>query len=134
MRRSLKRVFGLGLLAGVAFALWRMWNARVPRRDDGMQWETAPFPFPPAPRPATAEPATRKPAAPATALATALATASWVEPNGDGGCPATHPVKAKVKSGIFHEPGGANYDRTKPDRCYVDATAAEADGLRRSKH
>jgi hypothetical protein len=126
MRRFLKRVLGLGLLAGVAFALWRAWNARVPRRDDGMQWETAPFPFPPAPRPTTT-----RASAPAT---TAAANVSWVEPNGDGGCPATHPVKAKVKSGIFHEPGGANYDRTKPDRCYVDASAAEADGLRRSKH
>ena len=26
-----------------------------------------------------------------------------------------------------------NYERTKPDRCYVDAAAAEADGLRASK-
>jgi hypothetical protein len=133
MRRFLKRMFGLGLLAGVAFALWRAWNARVPRRDDGMQWESAPFPFPPAPRPSTT-----KPAAPATTpvapAKTPLASVAWVEPNGDGGCPATHPVKAKVKSGIFHEPGGANYERTKPDRCYLDATAAEADGLRRSKH
>ena len=48
-------------------------------------------------------------------------------------CPATHPVKAKIGSGIYHEPGGANYDRTQPDRCYLDAAAAEADGLRRSK-
>jgi hypothetical protein len=48
-------------------------------------------------------------------------------------CPASHPVKAKLRSGIFHEPGGASYGRTIPDRCYQDATAAEADGLRRAQ-
>jgi hypothetical protein len=42
-------------------------------------------------------------------------------------------VKGKLASGIFHVPGGANYDRTRPDRCYADAGAAEADGLRASK-
>ncbi|HLG00079.1 MAG TPA: hypothetical protein VI916_06385 [Acidimicrobiia bacterium] len=57
----------------------------------------------------------------------------WVEPNGDGSCPPTHPVKAKLESGIFHVPGGQFYDRTKADRCYRDAAAAEADGLRPSK-
>jgi hypothetical protein len=56
----------------------------------------------------------------------------WVEP-ADGACPVSHPVKAKLSSGIFHVPGGMNYDRTKPDRCYVDTAAAEADGLRASK-
>ncbi len=54
-------------------------------------------------------------------------TAPW------GRCPPTHPIKAKLGSGIYHAPGGANYARTKPDRCYVDETAAEADGLRPSK-
>jgi hypothetical protein len=29
-------------------------------------------------------------------------------------------------------PGGANYERTKPDRCYRDEAAAEADGLRKA--
>ena len=53
----------------------------------------------------------------------------WVEPE-DGACPVSHPVKAKVQSGIFHEPGSAFYDRTQPDRCYRDTAAAEADGLR----
>jgi micrococcal nuclease len=58
--------------------------------------------------------------------------ASWVEPSGDV-CPASHPVKAKLSSKIFHVPGSASYDRTNPDRCYVDAAAAEADGLRPAK-
>ena len=53
--------------------------------------------------------------------------------NADGTAPTTHPVKAKESSGIFHTPGGRFYDRTKPDRCYPTAAAAEADGYRRSK-
>jgi hypothetical protein len=58
--------------------------------------------------------------------------ALWVEPKGDV-CPTTHPVKAKLTSKIFHLPGMLNYQRSKPDRCYRDATAAEADGLRPAK-
>ena len=50
----------------------------------------------------------------------------------EAACPTTHPVKAKVSSKIFHLPGMANYERTNPDRCYVDAAAAEADGPRRA--
>ncbi|WP_421118959.1 hypothetical protein ACE2AJ_16560 [Aquihabitans daechungensis] len=57
---------------------------------------------------------------------------SWVPPV-DGACPDGYPVKAKVKSGIFHQPGGVAYERTKPDRCYPSAAAAEADGLRPPK-
>lgn len=56
----------------------------------------------------------------------------WVEPV-DGEAPATHPIKAKMSSGIYHLPGGFNYARTRPDRCYLDVAAAEADGLRPSK-
>ncbi len=56
---------------------------------------------------------------------------AWVEPT-DGACPASHPVKAKMSSKIFHVAGGLNYERTHPDRCYRDAAAAEADGLRKS--
>jgi hypothetical protein len=59
--------------------------------------------------------------------------APWVEPGPDGEAPDTHPIKAKMSSGIYHVPGGFNYARTKPDRCYLDVAAAEADGLRPSK-
>jgi hypothetical protein len=38
-----------------------------------------------------------------------------------------------MKSRIYHLPGMAAYERTVPDRCYVDAAAAEADGLRIAK-
>jgi hypothetical protein len=87
------------------------------------------------PKPATPKAAATKPAATkATAPKAGRASASaWKAPNADGSCPKTHPVKAKMASGIFHVPGGANYARTKPDRCYVDAAAATADGLRPAK-
>jgi hypothetical protein len=56
----------------------------------------------------------------------------WVQPVDDA-CPTSHPIKAKLASGIFHSPGGLNYDRTKPDRCYSTVEAAQADGLRPAK-
>jgi hypothetical protein len=80
-----------------------------------------------APRAGTAKAETPKAEAPAKAEAP-----PWVEPEG-GACPSSHQVKAKMSSGIFHLPGMQNYDRTVPDRCYVDAAAAEADGLRPAK-
>jgi hypothetical protein len=58
--------------------------------------------------------------------------APWV-PAVDGVCPVSHPVKAKVASGIYHLPGGQFYERTRPERCYADAAAAEADGYRAAK-
>ncbi len=57
---------------------------------------------------------------------------AWLEPD-DHACPPSHPVKAKLASGVFHLPGMTNYDRTKPDRCYADPATAEADGLRQAK-
>jgi hypothetical protein len=57
----------------------------------------------------------------------------WVDPDHDGGCPGTHPVKGNRKSRIYHLPGGRFYDTTRAQRCYCDAEAAEADGLRASK-
>ncbi|MGQ0823669.1 MAG: sunset domain-containing protein [Actinomycetota bacterium] len=118
VRRAVKRALGAGLVAGAGYAIWRAYRQRVPAAPPGsIEWESAPFPFPPVPRP---KPETKR-------------AAAWVEPNGEGTCPATHPVKAKLKSKIFHVPGGQNYDRTNPDRCYVDADAAESDGLRPSQ-
>ena len=114
MQKTVRRLLGIGLLAGVAYAVWR----KLPSRPDpGTHWEPQPFPFPP--KPATD---VERDASP------------WVEPAESGACPAHHPVKAKLASGIFHEPGGANYTRTQPDRCYLSADAAVADGLRPSKN
>lgn len=71
------------------------------------------------------------PAAPAGELEEGGAP-SWVAPV-EGACPDGFPIKAKLKSGIYHQPGGLAYERTRPDRCYPDPAAAEADGLRAAK-
>jgi hypothetical protein len=150
MRKSVKRALGAGIIGGAAYAAWRAWSARVPApAPGGIEWSAAPFPFPPVPHAsstatsaskpkATVE--TPKPAKPKSVKPETVAkktsgapTAAWKKPNADGSCPKSHPVKAKMASGIFHVPGGANYARTKPDRCYVDAAAAQADGLRPAK-
>ena len=62
----------------------------------------------------------------------AVPSPAWVDAGG-ADVPFTHPVKGKLKSGIYHLPGMLNYDRTVPDRWYRDAAAAEADGLRIAK-
>jgi hypothetical protein len=125
--RFLKRIFGLGMLAAAGYALWRAYERR--RVDAGVAWEPQPFPYPPVPRP---EP--RAEADPPTSGGTSSSadSAAWVAPEA-GACPATHPVKAKLASGIFHVPGGANYERTNADRCYLSVEAAESDGLRPAK-
>lgn len=74
-----------------------------------------------APRKAAAKKATK--AAPA---------APFVDPEG-GVCPTSHPVKAKLASRLFHLPGMFAYDRTRPDRCYLDAEAAVSDGFTQAK-
>jgi hypothetical protein len=131
MGKAVKRLFFLGVFAGIGYAVWRAVRARMPAPSDELAWETAPFPFPPVPRPPGAvapvanEPVDEADEAPA-------ASRAWVEAD-DGACPATHPVKGKLSSGIFHVPGGQNYDRTHADRCYVDPEAAAADGLRQSQ-
>ncbi len=124
MRPSVKRMLGVGIFAGIAFAAWRAWQARVPEGSREIEWASAPFPFPPVPRPAGST---------AAAPAAAPASPPFMEPNEDGSCPVAFPVKGKLASGIYHVAGGANYERTHADRCYVDEDAAERDGLRRSK-
>jgi hypothetical protein len=131
----------LSVVAGTAYAIWRWFESQ--RSDTGLSWEAQPAPFPPQPRtenppravwnPSPAEPvtATEPAAAQAAPIAPTGGGDGWVEPT-DGACPASHPVKAKMSSKIFHVEGGLNYARTHPDRCYRDAAAAEADGLRKS--
>ena len=57
----------------------------------------------------------------------------WVLPEADGSCPDGYPVKAKMGSKVFHVEGGSLYERTRPERCYSSAAAAEKDGFRQSK-
>jgi hypothetical protein len=114
VHKTVRRMLGIGLLAGLAYAAWR----KFPRpTETGTHWEPQPFPFPPQPE-----------------VELDGDGSPWVEPAESGACPAHHPVKAKLASGIFHVPGGANYARTVADRCYLSPEAAEADGLRQSKN
>ena len=128
MLKLMRRGAIAGLIAGGAYAIWRFMASRTPDTG-GVTFEPTPFPGLPRPVPSTA------PSNPPGTLVTAAAPAGgagsgpWIEPD-DGSCPLTHPVKAKLSSGIYHLPGGGNYDRIRAERCYVDADAAIADGLR----
>jgi hypothetical protein len=114
MLRFLGRVLFLGLVAAGVYALWKKLTSPP---TDATDVDLAARPAPAGIASIASEPSPVTP---------------WVEPDG-GTCPASHPVKAKLASGIFHVPGGQNYERTNADRCYVDAPGAEADGLRRAK-
>jgi hypothetical protein len=127
MRRWLKRLLGAGVVAGIAYAIWRMLDERS--RASDLTWTAQPFPSPPRPEIREREVDAGEAA---EAPPSESASAAWVDPDG-GACPTTHPVKGKLASGIYHEPGGQMYDRTSPDRCYRDADAAIAEGLRASK-
>ena len=127
IRRLFRFGLLLGLIGGVAFALTKLLRNQS---QDATPRSSEPWPRlrsdPTAPiARAVPDPEAPAPRTPTTASA-------WIEPT-DGVCPASHPVKAKMASKIFHLPGMANYDRTTPDRCYVDPAQAEADGLRASK-
>jgi hypothetical protein len=108
----LRRLFWLALLAGAGFAGWALWTSSRQGPPRAVAAGT------PARAPVSAAPAA--PAAP------------WVAPV-EGACPDGYPIKANDNSGIYHVPGGRFYERTRPERCYPTATAAEADGYRRSK-
>jgi hypothetical protein len=134
MKTLLKRLLGVGMLGAAGYAMWRAYERR--KIDTGVTWDPQPFPYPPQPH--TEAPTANAPVAEAVppvaeVVPEVVAESGWIEPDA-GACPVSHPVKAKLTSGIFHVPGGANYDRTKPDRCYASAAAAETDGLRPAKH
>jgi hypothetical protein len=134
LRRLFRIAFWLGLLGAIAVAVAKVLSHES-NDPPSVSRPSGPWPrldadptttAPPIAR-AVPDPSTQPPAEPAPAT-----SPPWVEPV-DGACPSTHPVKAKLSSKIFHVPGMANYERTTPDRCYVDAAAAEADGLRAAK-
>jgi hypothetical protein len=112
IRRLVRLALGAGLFAGVVLVLlkiaeWREEEAVLDRDPwapgPSLDAETGPVP-----------------------------AAAWVEPHEEH-CPPGYPIKAKVKSGIYHLPGMTAYERTRPDRCYADEAAAQADGLRKAK-
>lgn len=133
----IRRLFRLVVLAGVAAGVVAAVRARTSSKD--------PLPVVAAPSsepwpPLRAEPGPVSTPDPAPVAATVpepdgvpIGDAGSAEPTAEGACPDGYPIKANLKSKIFHAPGQLNYDRTSPDRCYVDAAAAEADGLRAAK-
>ncbi|HSH23409.1 MAG TPA: hypothetical protein VK975_05025 [Acidimicrobiales bacterium] len=147
MRRLLRALSKLGLLGAMAAVVYAL-VAR--RRSSEPVADTASTPWPPIvlpdePSPTIASngaaPSVAEEQEDATVVAAVVApvvveedvpAVTWLEPD-DHACPPSHPVKAKLASGVFHLPGMMNYDRTKPDRCYADPATAEADGLRQAK-
>jgi hypothetical protein len=121
---ALRRTFFLLTVAVAVAATASWWRRRsaTPTPTAPPEWPSL-TPVPDVPMPAAATTETRSD----------TADAGWVSPDADGSAPASHPIKAKENSGIFHVPGGRFYDRTKADRCYATAAAAEADGYRQSK-
>ncbi len=106
MRSLLRRVLVAALVAG---AVWAVRAALIGHRHR----TTVSGPWPAVP-----DPAGRK---------------RGREPEADGSCAATHPVKVKMRSRLYHLPGMAAYDRTHSDRCYRTPEDAEADGFTRAK-
>ena len=140
-KRAFKRTCKIGLLGGAAYAAWRWYQSKAPDREESGAWEPQPFPYPPIPRASgeggdahvTVHPPVEMELGGGPEIDDENApVAPWMDPVG-GGCPPSHPVKGKLASGIFHLPGGSSYERTTPDRCYLDSAAAEADGLRPAK-
>jgi hypothetical protein len=137
IRRLFRIGLLLGLLGGIAFALTKLLSNQtadapaLPARPSEPWPRLASDPTVAAPPIARLIPDSLAPAAENAPEKKAPAKI-WVEPSG-GVCPTSHPVKAKLASKIFHMPGGANYERTSPDRCYADAASAEVDGLRAAK-
>ena len=132
IRRLFRLALLLGVLGGIAVALTKLLAHQAsdasPSTKPSEPWPRLTSDPTAAARPvARAVPDPDAPAPPSQSQARV-----WVEPTGSV-CPTSHPVKAKLASKIFHLPGMANYERTNPDRCYVDAGAAERDGLRPAK-
>ena len=123
----LRRLMWLAALGGAAIAGYAVIQRRRHEELLTPEWP----PFEPVPAGPLGEP-TAEHHVPEPPGRSAASAATWVTPV-DGTCPDGFPVKANVKSGIFHVPGGQFYERTNPDRCYASAAAAEADGYRASK-
>jgi len=98
MRRWLTRLLGAGVVAGALYALWRVLDERS--RASELTWTAQPFPSPPKPEIRASVP---PPAESGAVVEPVEVVEPWVDPDGDA-CPATHPVKAKLKSAIYHEP------------------------------
>jgi len=122
MMRWLRRLFWLGLLAGIGCGVYQALNKRRAPAAVEPAWPARPF----AASETSPQSAAPKPAGPKASAP------KWVEPV-NGTCPEGYPIKANDNSRIFHVPGGRFYDRTVAERCYASADDAVADGYRPAK-
>jgi hypothetical protein len=133
VRRLVRYGTVLGVGAAVAIGLrqaWR-WFQEMGTPPPPASWPKVPVPVDEAAQ--EEEPSTAGgPVVAVTSVDEPAPDDGGIEPV-DGTCPGTHPVKVKVRSGLFHLPGMSAYERTLPDRCFVDEAAAEAAGFTRAK-
>ncbi|HAB58550.1 MAG: hypothetical protein CL433_07190 [Acidimicrobiaceae bacterium] len=125
MPGSLLRLTALGALASLIVGLVRSARRQPTPTTTGVaSWE-----------PLVEEASTPSRSGPVQFVDTGTSTEhpGWVEPDADGGCPGSHPVKGNTQSKIFHVPGGVSYGRINAERCYCDEATAEADGYRKAK-
>lgn len=128
MRRLPILVVLIGVIATISAVAARRASSPPTTDPGGRIWPPLP-----APRQADADSAPTTPVPDTdTDNDTIAPSVTWVEPV-DGACPVSHPIKANIRSGIYHEPGTTFYRRTVPHRCYATTAAAEADGLRRPR-
>lgn len=128
MLRRLLRVSGVSAVAAFVYGLARSARRPAPPPPAGV----ASWP------PLVAEPELEARSGPVRFTDAGPASAeaeerTWVDPDAQGGCPDSHPIKGNAQSKIFHIPGGMSYDRTKAERCYCSEADAQADGFRQAK-
>ena len=128
VRTTLRRLLKLAILGGLVALVVTWFRRRDPQVVESeipgaARW--TPLEAPDEPPSVIAEPT--------DGAAAEAQAAGWIEPDPEGDCPISHPVKVKLKSGIYHVPDGLSYERTNADRCYLSPEAAEADGYRASK-
>jgi micrococcal nuclease len=127
VRRAFRFGLVMGVFGGLAWALRRTFDLRRATEDgtgSGEPWA----PILESARPGAPEAKTEPKPEPASRAT----PPEWIEPNGTI-CPTSHPIKAKLASGLFHAPGMLAYNRTRPDRCYSSESAAIADGFTKAK-
>jgi hypothetical protein len=89
-------------------------------------------------KPTTATTTTTKATTTTTKAAATPTTTGAIKPGvtpvtaGGLGCPTGYPIKGNVTTTdkIFHIPGGASYNQTKPETCFATAADAQAAGFR----
>ena len=128
MRKAVETSVGLGILAGIAYAGWRAWKRGCRTRP------TASSGRPRRSRSRRCRAPRRETSGDRAGADADAGRPHWAEPK-----PTTAAARRRIRSrassraASIHVPGGANYERTHADRCYVDADAAAADGLRQSQ-